>query len=257
MRRSMITGAIGYAAFSGFALCAAAADLTPTYVPMQPIQPASLTGGFYLGSVNAAAFPNHTSFDIGGGGARVRSTYDTGFYSGLRVGYSFAPALWFTPRLELEGGYGTQSVDAHTINGFRVNNGNSFGSTDIWQGYLNGYVDVNLASIFGAGRSFPAFTPYFGGGVGVANVNLSKQGVSATGVVMNNDNTGFAYHLDAGIGVRLESLGLTNAFFQGTTLDIGYRYSDVPNLRFTAVDGTRSKTDFTANMVTIGFRKQF
>jgi len=104
-----------------------------------------------------------------------------------------------------------------------------------------------------------AFTPYFGGGVGAMNLELRRQGVSATGVVLDDDDTKFAYHLDAGVGIELSSISFFRdvSLFTNTTFDIGYRYTAADDFDFTAVDGTTSSTDFSSHALTVGFRRQF
>jgi len=177
----------------------------------------------------------------------------------LRCGcYSFGPVFaGLTPRVELEAGYGTASIDTHTINGVEIDSADSFGDVRTYQGYVNGYFDLDLGAMFGTAGPLSAITPYLGGGVGFANVELKKQGVSATGVVMDDDDTAFAYHLDAGIGIRLDHLGLSTSLFENTTFEVGYRYTDVSGVNLTARDGTESDTDYTSNMVTFGLRRQF
>jgi opacity protein-like surface antigen len=103
------------------------------------------------------------------------------------------------------------------------------------------------------------FTPYVGGGVGFINLDLRKQGVGGVGTLMDDSDTAFAYHLDAGVGINLQGLGLFSnvSLFDNTTLDIGYRFTAADNFDFTARDGTSSTTDFRSDAVTFGFRKGF
>ena len=230
-------------------LAAQAADLPVAYQPVAPAPVPSLSG-FYLGTITTLNWLDNTSFGISTPGlATIDTNYDLGFYTGLRVGYSFGPMSIVTPRLELEGGYGSSSVDTHTVNGFNVEGIDSFGDARSWQGFVNGYLDFGLG--------FSGITPYVGGGVGFANVELRKQGVSAVGVVMDDSDTAFAYHLDAGVAFHLDELGLGVSLFQGSLIEVGYRYTNASNLTFQARDGTTTDTDYTSNAVTLGFRKQF
>lgn len=57
-------------------------------------------------------FLDDTSFGVGG--TTVETDYDVGFYSAIRAGYVGAYGF-VSPRVELELGYGTASVDEHGI----------------------------------------------------------------------------------------------------------------------------------------------
>ncbi|NTJ44321.1 porin family protein [Agrobacterium larrymoorei] len=226
-----------------FASSAMAADLTVQNEPVAVADP----GGFYLGTLSSLNFLDDTGFSDGT--SDFSSDYDVGFYSALRAGYSFGSYGFVSPRLELEVGYGSADVDEHTVNGVNAGGG-SFGSARSIQGYVNAYLDVPTGT---------AFTPYFGGGVGAMNLELRRQGSSATGVVMDDDDTKFAYHLDAGLGIELNTISLfrDSSLFNNTTFDIGYRYTAADDFHFTANDGTTSSTDFSNHAITAGFRRQF
>lgn len=229
---------------------AQAADLPMEAPAMAPMVVPSLSG-FYLGSLVAASFADDTSFGVAG--LTVDNSYDTGYYSALRLGYNFGPVFYgIAPRVELEGGYGSSSIDTHSIGGTQFASIDSFGDVNTYQGFVNAYFDINLGGL-------SAITPYFGGGVGFANVDLKRQGIALAGIgtVMDDSDTAFAYHLDAGIGLHLDQLGMSGGLFENTTVEVGYRYTSVPNLDFVAVDGTKSSTDYTSNMVTLGIRRQF
>jgi opacity protein-like surface antigen len=205
------------------------------------------TGGFYLGSVSSLTFPDNTNFTSGG--ASFSTDYDFGTYSGLRAGYSFGSYGFVSPRLELEIGYGAADADEISRNG--VNFGSdSFGDARTIQGFVNAYLDIPTNT---------AFTPYFGGGVGAMNLELRRQGVSLTGVAMDNDDTKFAYHLDAGVGIDLNTISFfrDSSLFSNTTFDIGYRYTAADNFDFAARDGSVSSTDFSSHAVVAGFRRKF
>lgn len=223
---------------------ASAADLT---VQPEPVTTVANPGGFYLGSVSSLTFMDDLDFSVLG--TDVRSEYDMGTYSALRAGYSFGSYGFVSPRIELEIGYGRADVDEHFVGGVGAG-GDSFGSARAIQGYLNGYLDVPTGT---------AFTPYFGGGVGAMNLELRRQGTSGTGVVLDDDDTKFAYHLDAGVGIELSSISFFRdmSLFTNTTFDIGYRYTAADDFDFTAVDGTTSSTDFSSHALTVGFRRQF
>lgn len=233
---------------------AGAADLTP---PMQPPSVVDNGVGFYIGSLSSVSFLKHTDFDVGG--FNVDTKYDTGFYSAIRGGYNFGSMGFVTPRVELEVGYGTASVDEHRVGGIGTFASiNSYGDANTIQGFVNGYLDIPLAPAGDTGM-LSVFTPYVGGGVGAMNLKLRKQGVGGVGTLMDDNNTAFAYHLDAGVGINLQSIPMFSgsSLFEKTTLDIGYRYTAADNFDFKAIDNSSSSTDFRSNAVTFGLRKQF
>jgi opacity protein-like surface antigen len=235
---------------SALAVPVFAADLAPMETPLA----APSTSGFYFGSLSSVNFLDDTGFDFGG--ASVSTDYDVGFYSALRAGYSFGSMGFVSPRVELELGYGSASVDEHSVSGLGGVGGiNSYGDARSLQGFVNGYLDIPLA----AEGSMSAITPYVGGGAGFMNLELRKQGVGGAGTLVDDDDTQFAYHLDAGVGINLQGIGLfTNtSLFNNTTLDIGYRFTAADDFDFTARDGSSSSTDFRSHAVTFGLRRQF
>lgn len=242
---------------STFASMAVAADLAPMEQPMVA-QPVDTGAGFYVGSLNSATFMDDTDFDVIGGLFNVNTDYDVGYYSAVRAGYNFGNMGYVAPRIELEVGYGNASVDNHSINGFGVDSIDSYGDARTIQGYVNGYLDIPLVAP-GETGFMSGITPYIGGGAGFMNMKLKKQGIAGVGTLMNDSDTQFSYHLDAGVGINLQAIGMfsNTALFNGTTLDIGYRYTAADDFSFQAREGTNSKTDFSSNAITIGFRKQF
>ncbi|QND44581.1 porin family protein (plasmid) [Rhizobium lusitanum] len=248
MKKLILAALISTSLFSA----AAAADMV---TPMQPPSAVDNGMGFYLGSLSSVSFLKHTDFDVGG--FNINTKYDTGFYSAIRGGYNFGSMGYVTPRVELEVGYGSASVDEHRVTGFgSVGSINSYGDANTIQGFVNGYLDIPLAPAGDTGF-LSVFTPYVGGGVGAINLKLRKQGVGSVGTLIDDDDTAFAYHLDAGVGINLQSVFSGSTLFEKTSLDIGYRYTAADNFDFTARDGTSSSTDFSSNAVTVGFRKQF
>ncbi|MDP9810172.1 opacity protein-like surface antigen [Rhizobium tibeticum] len=247
MRRTqLLTAALLSTAF--FTAAQAADLVAPSEQPVSPVVLPS-TSGFYIGSTSTINFLDDTGFDVLG--VRVSTDYDAGFYSSLRAGYDFGVAGWVSPRLELELGYGGASVDEHSVEGIGgVASIDSFGDARTFQGYVNGYIDIPVTS---------AIKPFVGGGVGFMNLELRKQGVAGVATLMDDSDTAFAYHLDAGVGIDIQGLGLfTNtSLFQNTVFEVGYRYTAADDFNFTARDGSSSSTDFTSNSVTLGFRKKF
>jgi hypothetical protein len=179
-------------------------------------------GGIYFGMRSGLGKAEDTSFSSAAGGT-IDTQYDWGSYKGGFVGYRFGPL---------------------------------FGSAI--SGFANGYFDFDLARLTGMGGPLAAVRPFVGGGVGAANVTLKKQGVSATGTLIDSSDTRFAYHLSAGVGIDISGIGFVrNTWLNNSVLEIGYRRMEVPDLTFTARDGTSSSTSFAANMVTFGLRRNF
>jgi opacity protein-like surface antigen len=246
MRKLMLTALISTSLMSA----ASAADM------LEPAQSPVVDNGagFYIGSLSSLSFLDDTSFSSGG--VNVSTEYDAGYYSAVRAGYNFGALGFVSPRLELEVGYGTASVDEHRITGLGgAGSINSYGDANTLQGFVNGYLDIPLAPAGDTGF-LSIFTPYVGGGVGAMNLNLRKQGVGGAGTLIDDNDTRFAYHADAGIGINLQNV-FSNSMFENSTLDIGYRYTAADDFQFTARDGSSSSTDFSSNAVTVGFRKQF
>jgi opacity protein-like surface antigen len=250
------TATLSLAALAALAGSSAfAADLPPRQFPAAvPVLAQQPTGGIYFVSRTGIGAIDDTSFALAGGAVRVGNSYEAGLTSFFGLGYSFGPVLGgLTPRVEVEGFYGTFSVDTHTVSGTQVPSLDSFGELRAFGGFASGYLDLNLGGVDG----MAAITPFIGGGVGMASVKLRRQGVSATGVVLDDEDSRFAYHLSAGVGINLSRLGFGANLFDRSTLELGYRFMQVPDLRMTSRDGTTAATELTSNMFTVGFRRQF
>ena len=104
------------------------------------------------------------------------------------------------------------------------------------------------AAGFGNAPWLARLSPYVGGGIGISQVTLRRQGISATGVVMDGSDTRLTWQLSAGVSY---------AIFDKTAFELGYRHMRTSGLEFEARDGTVSKTDLVNNMVTVGIRRSF
>lgn len=244
-KRVLLTCALSAAMISAASAADMAVEEAPVVVPS--------TSGFYIGSLSSVSFLDDTTFTSGVGA--ISTDYDTGFYSSIRAGYNFGSMGFISPRIELELGYGSASVDAHSVNGAGVPSIDSFGDARSFQGYVNGYLDIPLAN----DGFFSAVTPFVGGGVGFMNLELRKQGMAGIATLIDDSDTQFAYHLDAGLGINLQGIGLFSdmSLFDNTTLDIGYRFTAADDFDFVARNGFASSTDFRSHAVTFGLRKQF
>jgi len=206
--------------------------------------------GFYVGTVTGAAFlrPQRSRFDPPTTGLVLRTDYEVAAYAAGRLGYAFDPLFGtIHPRVEAEVGYASSAVDRYRIGTVATPRVDSFGEARALQGYVNVMFDMDVG--------LPV-RPYVGGGVGAARVQLRRQGTSAAGVVVDAADTGFAYHLDAGVNLDLAQLG-TSPLLQGTTVELGYRWTQAPDLRFGTRDGGGFEADYQSNAVTLGTRKSF
>lgn len=148
---------------------------------------------------------------------------DTGFGISGAFGYRFDDA-----RVELEIGYLSNSVDSVTVNDFEAS---ADGDIDNWQFLVNGYYDIPTNS---------RFTPYVGGGIGLAI--LSANDVSATAPALgeldiDDSSASFLFQVKGGVGYDITDD--FNAFF-------GYRLLGLPGQSFEVFD-----TDFDADTIFI------
>lgn len=264
-RSKSVTYAVSLALATACAGLGSAADLSGAPPPAALFDPALTPpspAGFYFASRFGMTAPKDTQFAAAGGALQFETSYDATSFKGAALGYRFAPVLGsgVSPRVEIEGGFGSFTVNAHKLNGVAVDTIDSFGSLNSITGFASGYFDLDFGQAFGATGLIAAVHPFIGAGLGAANVTLKKQGVSATGTVIDDSDTRFAYHFSAGIGIELARLGIGRLGplpLNGSTIEIGYRRMQVPSLEFTARDGTTSTTDFSTDMLTVGFRRGF
>jgi len=160
------------------------------------IATSSFAGGFYVNGNASLVFVNET--DITESGRNAEMTFDTGFGVGAGGGYDFNFA-----RLEGEVGY-----RKNTINKLKTQDAGDIaadGDISALSFMVNGFFDFK-------NRTF--ITPYIGGGVGAARVDLST---STAGDAQFNggDDMVFAYQFGFGFG---------NIVTDRITFDLGYRY---------------------------------
>ena len=207
-----------------------AADLLSSPVlPQAPLyQPASvLTGNVYLrGDVGVGAADLRTrdsSFDAGfdaaanGVGYDARSLDDSAFVD-VGVGYRFNDYF----RADVTGEYRT-SAHFSAIESYNDNTQLSGRQYDTYDGQyrsivglINGYIDLG---------TWWCVTPFFGAGVGVANVSVKNMyDISPNGgfgTAPDHSQNNFAYALMA---------GLDFAVTQNLKLELGYRFLDMGNV---------------------------
>ena len=217
-------------------LLSSAANAADLYTP-EPIP--SAASGWYFSGFGGANWSNSTDFDIDAPlAANVVNAYDTGFLAGGAVGYDWGSISGpFGMRLEGEFSYRGNDVKSHNIGGGGPNAvGPALGETNVIAGMANMLFDLNTGS---------PFMLYGGGGVGVANVDFDGHGVQGVGVVMDDDDTVFAWQLIAGVGFEI---------MPNMVLDVQYRYFRADDVSLTSATGVTSSTNYESNAVVAGVR---
>jgi opacity protein-like surface antigen len=216
---------------SGPVLAADMVEPVPAEAPIVEAAPS-----WYIAARVGAAFPEDTDFGVLG--TTVTNEYNTGFVGGLAVGTQFNLG-GLTPRGELEVGYMSSGIDAHTIAGVgTVTGDDAFGDTNVIYGLANVYLDLGSGPL----------KPFIGGGIGIGHVDFDGHGVTGVGTAMDDSGTGFAWQIGGGVSY---------AFNDQLTAEVGYRYFNVDGVNLTAVDGTESDVDVRAHQVMVGLRYAF
>ena len=247
----------GAALFSLFALAsipaAKAADIGETISNMtagivDPVEDTEAKSGLYFGGRSRIMALDDTSFDTRAGGNVA--DYDVGFSGSVLAGYAFAPAGSAVGiRAELEANYFDADINQLTVNGITRTEQDSTGSLQAITGYVSGFVDLNLGhSERFSGSVIGRLSPFIGAGIGYSHVTMSEQGSFTDGLLIDDSDDAMAYHLSAGVGFALR---------EKTTVEIGYRYEEIMDAEFTALDGTVSTSDISRQSVTIGLRRRF
>jgi opacity protein-like surface antigen len=163
-------------------------------------------------------------------------TFDPGIYIGGTGGYDFGLL-----RLEAELSYRNANIDTVTNSaGFRFRNVD--GDLGTFATMFNVFYDMHNPS---------RITPYLGGGIGFATLNLSDTtGFDNSGKLYlydNSSDTVFAYQIGAGV-----DFAITNRY----SLDIGYRYFITEKANFDG-DFISSSLRLESHDAKIGFKFKF
>ncbi|MDD2388981.1 MAG: outer membrane beta-barrel protein [Desulfobacterales bacterium] len=168
---------------------------------------------------------------------------------------NFGPAqldydLGFTPGLSLGQDYGNIRIEAeisYLKNGYDKikpagNLLNSDGDVETWVFMLNGFYDFENSS---------PFTPYAGGGIGFAQIDINDFSVY-NHTVGNDEDTVFAYQLGAGINYEIS---------ESISLDLSYKYlvTDDPELMIRGNDPTFTVTEseYKTHRICAGIRVSY
>lgn len=160
---------------------------------------------------------------------------DTGFGVSGAAGYRFDDA-----RLELEVAYNNNNVDGVTVNNLAEIPLD--GDIESAQFMVNGYYDIPTNS---------RFSPYIGGGVGVATLNANDVEANVPGLgALALDDTGVSFVFQAKAGVNYAISDQASAF-------LGYRLHGIPGQNFDAFGADFDADTLLVHSVQLGARYQF
>lgn len=185
----------------------------------------------------------------------VRSEADTGFVAGGVFGARLQTSTFFDVRLEADMSYRSNEISDLVIDqdgglggllGLGSLNGRSLsdagldveGSASALSGLFNAWIEAPINRLF---------TPYVGGGIGVAQVSLHD--VEAGGVEIVDDSaTVFAYQLGAG----------TRSFLaESTFVSLDYRYFATADPEFEDAAGVDFESEYAAHTLLLSLGYQF
>jgi opacity protein-like surface antigen len=132
--------------------------------------------------------------------------HNPGLAIGGAVGYGIGNS-----RGELEIGYRTNEIDEFEALGETVDGGGTVSAVSFM---LNGYFDIANNS---------AFTPFVGGGIGIATVEIKDPEVDGEKLTGSEDASAFAYQAGLGLGYAVNDV---------LTIDGGYKYFGTSGLEF-------------------------
>jgi opacity protein-like surface antigen len=182
------------------------------------------------------------------------ASFDTGFLVGGTIGYTFVD--WARTELEISyanydlnnvdisyrGCGNTDCEDLSEPSDFSLDGDGSLGILTImgnmWLGFNMLPVVGDPVNNIGSGLGF---SPYFGGGLGVAFVDGS------TDDVFDIDDSSTAFAWQVGAGIRWN-------FASNIGLDVGYRYRGINDVSF---DGLDDSVNLTSNNVIVGLTFSF
>lgn len=183
-------------------------------------------GRGYVGLSTGIFLPNDSRLtDTTGDTADV--SYKAGFALSGVAGYEIGNGL----RLEGELAYKNADLDR-----IRVAGGSGDVNSDVWSlGFLaNAFYDIKTGSMV---------TPYLGGGIGFASVNVGDGTINGIRVWKKSDDTAFAYQAVAGLGFEIN---------KNVAVDLNYRFYGTEDVKF-----EMAKADFSSNSVMVGFRYRY
>jgi len=172
-------------------------------------------GGFHASLQGGASIPGDTDLsspDVAG--LSGTTEFDTGFMVGGAVGYR-----WNQFRVETELSYRQNDVDE--IDFGSAGRFDGAGDVSALTGFVNVFYDVDLSSF-----DLAELSPYVGGGIGVANLDVDSDSNAAVDV--DDSDNAFAWNVQAGVAY---------AVTEAVELGVGYRYLATGDASFDAAVG--------------------
>jgi len=162
--------------------------------------------------------------------------YDVGPQGSLVLGYRLPPNSELgRGRVEFEIGYRKNGIDqiAFTDGTFAAG-----GEAIVWNAMLNTFGEVATDSLW---------TPYLGGGIGVALVSLDSVTVSKT-LVLDDTDLVFAYQIGAGVDYSIS---------ENLSFDLAYRFFATTNPNFKDVNDVDIESEYVFSTLQLGLRYMF
>ncbi len=222
MARAAIAPVVGFAALAAVTAPAAAQDT-----------------GYYLFVHGGASWLSDQNFSTLAG--EFDFEYDTGYAAGGGVGFDFGPLYQgVSLRSDLEITLREYDVKTYTVNGTTDNSG---------QGQA-GSIGV-MANFYGYIPTESPLAPYFGIGVGFAEVAFEEYSDTTRELILDDNDSVFAYQLIAGADYALTRELLIS-------LDYRFFATEDPELRtFDSINVEDVEVDNRTHSVLIGLRYLF
>lgn len=182
--------------------------------------------GYYLSGNAGVSWLEDADIERDLNNGSAEAEYDTGFLFGGAFGYDFGLL-----RTEAEFGYRENNIDEFkdiSIDGIYVGDMSASGKMTTLSYMLNTYIDFENDS---------SVTPYIGGGVGLADININDLRVNDNH--FDGDDTVFAYQAAAGLGYDIN---------ESLTLDVGYRYFATEDHEIDSLDGEYNDHNFSVTV---------
>ncbi len=184
--------------------------------------------GLYVSGNLGLAIPNNSDVTFSDSpGATLTVESNSGLALAGAIGYGLSNNV----RLEAEVAYQKNDMDKMKILGVGLDIN---GDTSSLALLLNGYYDFKNKS---------AFTPFIGGGIGIAKVNMSDVTLFGLPIGSSDDDTVFAYQVGAGVSYAVN---------EKVSIDVKYRYFATSDPEF----GT-STMEYSSHNIYAGVRVAF
>lgn len=192
----------------------------------------AMENGFYLGLNSGVSLAAGSAANTSAAG-NFNLEYGPGFQGNLALGYHLGRTSPLGQgRLELELGYHRNPVDKVEFSDGKFS---ASGEASVWSLLLNSYGEYVTKR---------PWTPYVGGGIGMARLSLAGVEVGGTTVV-DDSATVFAYQLGFGTDYELS---------KSLILDFGYRFFGTAKAELTDALGVAIDSEYQVHNLQIGLR---